>query len=158
MTRRAMTLIELLAAVSLLGLVILAMAGWTQTAARTAASVGPALHWEQAAEAVLDQIHQDLTTGDLWQSNSNRRIQIVDDQLTIRTRDRGQSRHIYTFDQQTNRLSLKREADGTDKQPTSLLIEEVSSWLIDLDEDTNELRIAITSIDGQELTRRYRLP
>ncbi len=157
---RAMTLIEMLAAITLLGLVVLAMTGWMQTASRTAAAIAPSLRWEWAAVAVLEQVHLDLATGDLEQNPNNQRVQIVRDELVIRTRDSGPARHRYEFDEQSGRLRLVRESDEKDPaQPVSrILIEQVRAWIVALDHEDEQLRITIQGMDGQQFSRRYMLP
>lgn len=157
---RAMTLIEMLAAITLLGLVVLAMTGWMQTASRTTAAIAPSLRWEWAAVAVLGQVHLDLATGDLEQSPNTQRVQMVGDELIVHTRDGGPTRHRYEFDEPSGRLRLVRESNEKDPaQPVSrVLIEQVSAWIVELDHEDGQLQITIRGMDGQQFSRRYLLP
>ncbi|MCH8151425.1 MAG: hypothetical protein IH830_03515 [Planctomycetes bacterium] len=98
--RRGLTMIELLLAVSLLTPITLAIAAWTQVAARASASAAEPMRWRAAAEAALQLIHDDLVTGDFsgdfssgfsgaqigGRSDQKPRVEVVDGMLRIRTR------------------------------------------------------------------------
>ena len=50
--RRGLTMIELLVALSLLTLIVLAAASWTQVTSKASATAAEPLRWRAAAEAV----------------------------------------------------------------------------------------------------------
>ena len=61
--RRGLTMIELMLAVSLLAVLMLAVTSWIQVTARAGATTIEPARWRGAAEAVLQLIHDDLVTG-----------------------------------------------------------------------------------------------
>ena len=92
MTRRAMTLVELLLAFALLSGLTLACVAWTTAAARALATEGGRVSWRAAAERSVELVNEALAiedaglhTGggreDLW-----RRVEIGDGTILVRTR------------------------------------------------------------------------
>lgn len=163
--KRGMTLIELLAALSILTAVSVAASSWTVAAARTSASVSRQLNWERAANAALDAIIGDLIAGDF--STDDIGVETNDDRLIIRTRDSGPVEHEYLVDDgRLMRLSFKTdgtgERTGSSVHTTRVLVGGVTSWSVAIDEDEeNEKRtLALTLVgpNGLQLTRSDTLP
>ncbi|MCH8342417.1 MAG: hypothetical protein IH983_00330 [Planctomycetes bacterium] len=175
--RRGLTMIELLLAVSLLTPITLAIAAWTQVAARASASAAEPMRWRAAAEAALQLIHDDLVTGDFAEgptdsSSQESRVEVVDGMLRIRTRATpgswtapapapgtvtGPATHHYIFDAFSGELRLRqRSAHGA--QSTRPLLDRVRQWRCEIDHEHNLLTIAVTSIQGRNVARSYVLP
>ena len=122
--RRGLTMVELLLAVSLLTPITLAIAAWTQVAARASASAAEPMRWRAAAEAALQLIHDDLVTGDFAEgptdpSSHESHVEVDDGSLRIRTRAVGSeviigpSLHRYILDALSGELRLRqRTLDG----------------------------------------------
>lgn len=178
--RRGLTMVELLLAVSLLTPITLAIAAWTQVAARASASAAEPMRWRAAAEAALQLIHDDLVTGDFSggptdRSSQQSRVEVVDGMLRIRTRATpgswtapapgrvtpgsvtGPATHRYIFDAFSGELRLRqRTAHGA--QSIRTLLDRVRQWQCEIDHEHNLLTIAITSIRGPAVARSYVLP
>ena len=176
--RRGLTMVELLLAVSLLTPITLAIAAWTQVAARASAVAAEPMRWRAAAEAALQLIHDDLVTGDFaggfsgpqsgGRSDQKPRVEVVDGTLRIRTRATpgswtapggvtGPATHSYIFDAFSGELRLRqRTAHG--EQRTRPLLDRVRQWQCEIDQEHNLLTIVITSIQGRNVARSYVLP
>lgn len=155
------TMVELLLALTLLSMVMLAVATWAQVTARASATMSHPVRWEAAARGVLDFVHDDLMTGDFepfekHSERGNTRVQVRDGSLRIFTRDRGEVIHDYEVDHARNELVL-RVTDGQSLAEMRLLIGEVRRWQCDLDEESRVLSISITSSAGNSLQRSYLL-
>ncbi|MDQ7012452.1 MAG: prepilin-type N-terminal cleavage/methylation domain-containing protein [Planctomycetota bacterium] len=93
MTRRGMTMVELLLALALLSALMVAGVSWTTMSTRTLAEYGTSSTWSVAAEQALGWIDEALVTEDSSTTRSRRerwRISTEDGSLTLRTR------HIHT--------------------------------------------------------------
>lgn len=171
--RRGLTMVELLLAVSLLTPITLAIAAWTQVAARASASAAEPMRWRAAAEAALQLIHDDLVTGDFSEgptdpSSHESHVEVVDGMLRIRTRATpgswtapgnvtGPATHGYIFDAYSGELRLRqRKAHG--EQSIRPLLNRVRRWQCEIDHEHNLLTIAVTSIQGRNVARSYVLP
>src|SRR5262245_41706525 len=114
--RRALTMIEPLLALSLLSMLMLAIASWHQTSERASSSVPGPVQWRTAATAVLQLVHDDVISGDFKSKDKGKggrqpdlsRFVISSESLEIVTRDRGEAKHRYQFDPVHKRLSLVR--------------------------------------------------
>ncbi len=166
--RRGLTMVELLLAVSLLTPITLAIAAWTQVAARASASAAEPMRWQAAASAVLQLIHDDLIIGDFAEGPTDRssqqsHVEVVDGALHIRTRTVGSeviigpSLHRYILDAFSGQLRLGQQTlDG--KLSTRPLLDRVQEWQCIIDEEQDLLIATITSRDGSVVTRSYLLP
>ncbi len=164
---RGLTMVELLVALALLSAIMLGVGSWVGATARASTSVAEPLRWTSAAEAALQRIHDDVMVGDFEdsdqsdQSQEDERVAVDDDILRIRTRSSwisdvsGVVIHEYAFDRRTNELQLvQRNNVGTEHR--YLLVDQVSLWSAQLDEETGVLVVIIVSTDGVTRGRRYR--
>jgi prepilin-type N-terminal cleavage/methylation domain-containing protein len=160
-TKRGMTMVELLLALVLLAGLMVAAASWTQIAGTTGASVVHATRWRQAAETVLQLIHDDLATGDFAKgstSSGSPRAQLVSGALIVRTRGVvvGPVEHEYRLDSFTGRMVLvERHGDGRKER---LLLDQVLAFTCTIIEKQTGLQVVIICEDGTAVDRRYELP
>ena len=160
--KRGLTLIELLMALSLLSMLMIAVASWVQTTARTTVEFAEPLQWNSAAEAVMQLIHDDLTLGDFELSSKMQRpakaarIRVDEEELSIKTRDRGEIVHAYGRDAHTGELSLF-STDQQNRTIKRLLLGQVSRFECTHNEDKDVLTVAIESEAGRLVSRSYPL-
>ena len=123
-------------------------------------------HWALAAEAVLDLIHVDLESGDTVQAGPGRgqpdeRVAVEDGALRIRTRSTGtgdaRGSAIHRFILRSGTLRRQQRADDVDHRERPLL-DEVSTWTCEIDEQERLLSIAISTHTGALVERSFRLP
>lgn len=161
--RRALTMIEMLLSLSLLSLLMLAVAAWTQTTARASVAYTEPQRWQLAAQAVLQLVHDDLVTGDYQRrqasgAQENARVKIESSTLSITTRDAG--REIvrdYKFDPMRRQLELTC-THGQGLQRIRLVLTQVDQWQPVIDEDQHVLSVAIKPLVGEPVARSYLLP
>lgn len=172
MMRRGMTILELLAALALLGALCSLLTSWLVTVSRLSADRGPRLEWRSAALRVLAAIEDDLTCGDLEpaarNSESRPRVEVIEpSRLRIRTRSTsaqapdspGPAIHEYRFDRTAERLVLAitspaRSMSARDR----LLLGGVAEWRVEWDEEQRVLSVTIASRHGEALSRRFTWP
>ncbi len=154
--RRGLTMIELLLALSLLGVIALAVASWTHVAAGAAAGVSQPRRWLAAAEAVLQLIHDDVAGSAGGSAGQLREppVRAADGALEIRTRSTapgglaGPMTSRYSHEPASGRLVLQqRTPDG--RQSTRLLLDRVEQWEVGIDKEKRRLDVRITSQDVQ---------
>ena len=161
--RRGFTLIELMAAIGLLSLIMVAGSGWVVFIAQSQSSLSQSLDWESSARAVLQLIHDDITTGDWALSDQSRsdskesRITVQGSRLTLTTRTWGRAseKNEYQFNQMTGELSGGSNEKNNREPP---LLTRVQSFDCELLQEGKMLIVSLTSQDGDVATRRYRLP
>ena len=160
---RGMTMIELLAALAILGLLTAGIVSWTQASSSVAAAVVEKLPWEQAARAVLGRIHEDMLIGDFElneraSEEHGPRVTVVDNELLIQTRDHGRSiRRRYRWSAFAH--ELVQIAEPLDDMPaTRILLDQVAEFVCELDEGERLVRVSIVSMTGQHVTRTFTLP
>ena len=155
MTRRGLTMIELLLALGLLGIVTVVGASWISTASGTSAMVAPRIRWQSAAEATLQLIDDDLRVGDLERERGKPRVEVLDGRLLVHTRDHGEILHEFDYRPVEGELRLK-EATPRGQVRNRLLLDEVKKWECTLDAEAAVLEVRIESRDGIVVERRYR--
>ncbi len=162
--RRGLTMVEVLLALSLLGMITLAVASWTHLAAGAAVGVSQPRRWLAAAEAVLQLIHDDVA-GSAGSSGGQSReppVRVADGALEIVTRSTASGGLVgpvtsrYGHEPATGRLILQqRTPDG--RQSTRLLLDRVEFWEIGLDKEKRRLNVRITSQE-RRASRSFDLP
>lgn len=173
--RRALTILELLAALALLSALALAAASLSATSARTAAHVPARGDWAAAAQRALALIHEDLVHGDAGAAGAGReRAAVTDGSLRITTRLRwahsgdpsraGPVRAEYRLDAERSLLTRGQRAPGAPDRPAGALIDlrpllsGVARFECVIDTDAGTLSVRIVGLDGVERARRYALP
>ena len=163
--RRGLTMIELLLALSLLAVLMVAVASWIQVTVRAGASMAEPARWRGAAQTVFQLIHDDLVTGDLGTAARQKHVEIIDRVLVVHTRARvsddftGPIAHRYKLDAPSHRLQLEqRLANG--RRATRHLLNDVGEWQCSIDDDQNTLTVTVSSRAraGEPISRRYNLP
>lgn len=172
MTRRGMTILELLIALVLLGALCSLLTSWLVTVSRLSADRGPRLEWRSAALRILDAIENDLTCGDFEpgdrKSKLPPRVEVLEpSRLRIATRNSatlvsdslGPAIHEYRFDgvSQTLLLSITSTVRPT-RAAERPLATAVADWRVDLDHEERVLTVTIKSRHGDELGRRFTWP
>lgn len=158
--RRALTMIELLLALCLLSAVLLAAGSWVHICSRTASAAAEPLKWESAAGAVLEQVQDDLLIGDYDKSGA--RVELDGGVLQVRTRATaagdilGTVIHRYRFEPSARELRLE-ERDYNGSQRSRRLMSDVAGWEVDIDDESRQLTITMTSSNERTTTRSYRL-
>ena len=172
MTRRGLTILELLLALALLSALCSLLTSWLVTVSKLSAEHGPRLEWQSAALRILDTIEDDLVCGDFETVDRRRpetpRIEVVEpSRLRIVTRSTstqtpgspGPAIHEYRFDRASGTLFLSISSSA---QPGSIedrpLTTEVADWIVELDEEERVLVVTIASRHGAELSRRFTWP
>lgn len=157
--RRALTMIEMLLALSLLTGVMLAVAGWTRVSASLAVdATGPAQR-DASVEAVFRLIQDDLLVGDMA---SNGAVDIDGQALKIVTRRRGAHSlmgpvtHRYRVD--PGRKQLTQQMSGLGSRVTRrVLLHDIRRCRWELDDTGTVLDVTLVATDGREWSRRFRL-
>ena len=159
--KRGLTMVELLLALSLLSVIMLAVASWTQVTANAAASMAGPVRWRAASEAVFQLIHDDLVSGDF--GGGAPRVDVVDGVFRVTTRATGFSdlvgavTHRYRHRADSRELLLEeRVSDG--RRRTRVLLDDVSEWRCEIDPEERLLTVMLASGDDLEATRSYPLP
>ena len=164
--RPGFTLLEVLLATALASALLIAAAGWIETAAQARAVGVATLTWEAAAEATLRLIHDDVTTGDFATAPERRssgstppRVAVDNDELTVATRERGVGpvTRIYRHDA-AREVLLVRNDDTTGINDVLPLLDRVASFSCELDPELAYLTITIACTDGRTITRSIALP
>ena len=164
-------MIELLLALSLLSLITLTAASWTQIAAHATSGPLDSARWRAAARTVLQRIAEDLAVGDFnlvddRGSGSGQeqvtRIAVHDGVLEIRTRDVaasvtgqrvGPAKHVYRFERSAGRLELLVQSDSGDV--VRPLLDGVEGFECNVNETRSRFQVTINSKDKLAVTRTY---
>ncbi len=167
-----MTILELLAALALLGALCSLLTSWLVTVSRLSADRGPRLEWRSAALRILDAIGDDLSCGDFEpgdrKSKPPPRVEVLEPtQLRIATRNSatlawgspGPAIHEYRWDRMSQTLLLSisptaRPAWAAERP----LARAVADWRVDLDHEERVLTVTIKSRYGDGLNRRFTWP
>ncbi len=159
--RRAMTMIELLLALSLLSGFMAAVISWTQIAGNAGSRLTQSLIERNVAQTVLQLIHDDLVTGDFAKpdprTEARPRVRVRQNTLTIETRSPsiGPITHEYRFGLIAQNLSrFERSESGRIEHP---LLTGIAQFDCELYEETKELSVTLAIGNGPTLTRRYSL-
>ncbi|MHC4414372.1 MAG: prepilin-type N-terminal cleavage/methylation domain-containing protein [Planctomycetota bacterium] len=161
--KRGLTMIELLLALSLLSVLMLAVATWSQVTTRAGASAAEPVRWRAAAEAVLELIHDDLVTGDFGPPASRRPVELIDGVLQIPTRPAPSSGlvgpvvHRYGFNASSGELQLEQRA-ASGRRRTRLLLDRLEDFQCAIEDRRAILTVTITFGEELEVGRSYLLP
>ena len=172
MNRRGMTILELMLALALLGVLCSLLTSWLVTVSRLSAEQGPRIEWRSAAARVLDGIADDLTCADFEmadrRSKSLPRVEILEpSRLRIRTRSTptqspeqpGPAVHEFRFDRNGETVSVTINSTGRSMSPeVRHLVSGVADWRVELDEEQRTLSVTIVSHQGETLARRFTWP
>ena len=156
--KRGLTMIELLMALGLLAVLMVAVASWTQIAARASARAAQPTRWLTAAEATLELIGIDLLIGDFEPNPRRPRVVVGDHRLQIRTRrsssddSHGSVTHRYVFNAADHELRVEKRA--VDR----ILLDRVDGWRCTIDDQEQVLTVTSTARHGNRVTRSYLLP
>lgn len=169
-SRRGLTLVELLAAIAILAAIVAAMSSLTMAASRIQTTVSSSVNWETAANALFSLIKDDLGSGDL---RADDRVVIEQGVLRIKSRSRaetdeqrnGPAEHVYRLDG-NNLVRERLDLDAAGKTlpgvpgPSRLLVGDVASWNVSVVEDDEQriLAIELGSLDGERIARTYSIP
>jgi hypothetical protein len=146
---RAMTLVELVLALTPLSALGAALGAWCQATLRGTVEASRPARWEAAARAVLRSIEQDLLAGDF--APDVERVRVEDDhRLVIDTRDRGPVARAYVFDRDARRLMRRGDVDAP-------LVPGVAEWTCVIDDARATLTVAIHGDCGRTVARTWRL-
>ena len=169
-SRRGLTLVELLAAIAILAAIMAAMSSLTMAASRIQTTVSSSVNWETSASALFSLIKDDLGSGDLGVDD---RVVIEQGVLRIKSRSRaeteeqrnGPAMHVYRLDgKDLVRGRLDLDAAGTTllgvPGPSRLLVGDVANWNVSVVEDDAQriLTVELGSLDGERLTRTFDIP
>jgi prepilin-type N-terminal cleavage/methylation domain-containing protein len=169
MTRRGLTMIEMLLAVALLSAVVAAAASWIAVAGRLGTSAAKPQRQRLSMEAAFALIAEDLVTGDFdppeRPSSEPPRVRVQPGVLEIDTR--AGTTCAYRLDHVTHRLErIERSASqrSTGAGASRPLLENVGEFTCALDDEkrTLEVTLAIAGVQddapAELMRRRYRLP
>jgi prepilin-type N-terminal cleavage/methylation domain-containing protein len=161
MTRRGLTLLEVILSLSLLSMLCMVAAGWSSLAAAVTARDDPGP--DHAVRSVLARIHDDLVAGDWPAVRASRRARprvIVDPgRLSVATRAPGLGpiRREYVFDPVTGELH-RRDTDAAGREVARRLLDQVHEFACRLDVEDGTLTVSIRVDRSPPRTRRYRVP
>lgn len=151
---RAMTLLEVLLSLALLGGISLACASWVGTAARGTEGTAERVRWRSAADATLTLVGDLIATGDFAPQEQRRpeeaRVRASGAALEIDTRVDGKATTAI-LELANGRLVLRAGR-------ARLLLAGVAEFEADLDEETQVLTVTLGSAGGGERARGYVLP
>ena len=148
-----MTMVEIVFALSLLTVLALAVASWTQVAARAAPNAWGPQQWRTAGEAALALIHDDIAAGDLDTNRDEPRVRIVDGALEIRTRASadgglfGSVTSRYRHEPATGQLLLQQQSEDG-KKSVRLLLDRVRQWDVSIDSKMRTLSVTIAAAEA----------
>ncbi|MCK4872013.1 MAG: hypothetical protein KAS72_04735 [Phycisphaerales bacterium] len=146
---RAMTLLELLVALTLLSGVTLAATTWTTFSLRSGAEIGRRVRWEQGAAAVLELIHDDVAAGDLLMTD---RISVQRRVLLLHTRA-GAGTTVRCYELHHGCLILTERSPTGARLRRSIILGDVDSFAVELNERAGVLIVRIGGVS--EMTRRF---
>lgn len=172
MTRRGMTILEVLLSLVLLGALASMLTSWLVTISRASAEHGSRMQWRSAARGALDLIEDDLTTGDFEIGAQGHLAQpqvvvVEPSRLRIRTRSTwthspqapGPAIHEYLFDPMAGVLMLSISSNSSAMSPwRRSLVTSVTAWEVDSNEEQRILSIRIESSSGEAMSRRFSWP
>lgn len=158
-------MIELLAALALLGMLTAALAQWTQMTMRMASLANRNLPWDRAAAAALERVNEDLLVGDFAIPTEKRkgtpdikdvRVEVLDDRLAILTRQDGRTvRREYVLDR-NHLLREDRFEDGASER--RMLLGDVAAFTLERDTERRSLIVRLVSTTERRQSRRFTLP
>lgn len=162
-TRRGITLIELLATLSLLTILSVVSVSWMTMVLRSQSRLTSQASWHRTSVEVLDLIGQDMLTVDRLNAggrSNTPRIVVEDNIIRIRTRSHeGVGIQQYSFDQGSS--ELHRQYQGQQIQANQVaLIGETQAFVCELMLPSEErampiLTVSLVANDGREIHRTY---
>jgi len=163
---RGMTLLELLLALALLGVLAAASLSWTATASRLSVEQSERLRWERAAAATLQAIHDGLAVGDFHpiadRAHGVLRVQLNERALGIRTREGGLAVLRVLWHDASAQWLLTWTTPQNSRLPasppteTSIALGEVESLEI-IENEERRLLVAINGTSGRHVERVFRV-
>lgn len=134
MSRRGLTIVELLLALALLSGLAAAAVAWTTSSVASGRALQARARWETAAAATLDMLGEDLSSGDVSGRRLDRDgvpdwIVVEQDRFAIQIRFApysGQERVRYELDPETGVLSRSFLADGVERGRPRVLLGDVA--------------------------------
>ncbi len=164
-TRRAITLVELLATLSLLTIMSVVSVSWMTTVLRAQSRTTSQADWHRASVAMLDLIGQDVMAVDRLDTGSRSRtprIVVEDNTIQIRSRDHnGAGTQRYFFDSNTYQIRRQRAGDRAQAGQIALLGDtQVFECVLEQPSDERAvpvLKVSLIATDGRESHRTYTL-
>jgi len=161
--RPGITLIELLATLSLLTLLSVVSVSWMTTTLKSQSAAENNSNWARASGAVLDLIGQDLLTVDRLDTDGRSRkprVTAEEHQLSIRSRSQlGVGAFHYVFEPISGKLH-RRWNGKQESQEAIALLGRIDSFSAQMDmpsetQATPSLLVTLVSDDGQQIQRIY---
>jgi len=162
-----MTLIEVMLALALLGVLVGVGTTWITTSSRLALEQSNRLHWQRSAEALIQAIHDDLLLGDFEPARDNarvsRRVQLNGSTLSIRTRANAHpTRRIYRFDPTAGDIRTwlappDARIPGSIPADAAIVLAGVVGMDLLIDEEYSLLDVTIEGPERKTVHRQYRI-
>jgi len=158
--RRGITLVELLATLSLLTLMSVISVSWMTTVLRSQTRSDLDANWGRASVSVLDLIGRDVLSVDRLDAGDGSglpRVGVEENMVRIRTRDdSGAVVHRYVFDPLLG--NMYRHDPGGDRGPVILGLVEEFGVELELPSEQISLpimRVLLVGQDGRRVERAY---
>ena len=156
---RGLTLIELLAALGLLSIIMLAAASWLQITAAASSGAGASTRWRIGAASTLRLIQDDVYIGDLGTDEDRSRKVVIDGKsLIVKTREMQIGAVVVTYELDRFSHRLRRGIEGAEFHEPRVLLNQLSDFDCELDVAAGTLCVSLTSVDGQRLEKTFLLP
>lgn len=160
---RGLTLVELLATLSVLTVLSIISVSWMTTILRSQSMATSKTNWSRASIALLDLIGQDILVVDRLDTGGRSRsprVRIADDNLEIRTRDdHGIVTQSYGYDDETSEVQRRRANERAHREQIALLGETAAfTCEIELPSELRALpvlRVSLVAVDGRAVHRTY---
>lgn len=157
--RTGFTILETLAAIILMGMLMVTLSHGLHMAADSLAPMPADQQGRQHAEALLTRLHDDIhtfdhdTPGRRSRTHATPRVRLVGQDLTILTRRPGLGPVTVTYRPHHERDTLAILIDGTIIE----VITGLSNWLIDIADDRQAIDVAFTLLN-HDAFRRIAMP
>lgn len=152
--RRGLTLIEVTLALSIAGVVFVAVAAWIEMVGAAAFVGSKQSEWRQSARAALRLIADDLVQGDFMRDDDRRRVTVMGESvLRIHTRSRGLGActveyYVTESDHLLERRVVSDDKSGNERRDRPVL-GGVVRVTASIDEEGSSLLVTITGLDGE---------
>lgn len=157
-SQRGLTLIELLASITLLTLIAVSGAAWLKTTTERAAVAERELQWQRATSAVLDQIADDLIGRDRLADNDEEPVRVTWQyprlQIATRTPGTGSITRSYRWSMHEKMIVVSASGDEVGA------LRGVETFECTFDDDALTLRVVMAPIDESlnAVGRSFALP